>query len=508
MQLLSNRAVQYLRMSTDMQESSIAIQAEAIALFAARHGLAVVRSYEDLGRSGLKFDRRPELQRLVADVRSGSADFGTILIYDVSRWGRFQDTDESAYYEYVCRSHGVTVEYCAEPFRNDGSLSASILKTLKRAMAGEFSRELSAKVFAGQAKAVARGFHRGSVAGYGLRRCLIDSLTNERTVLRDGQRKRLSTDHVILVPGPDDEREVILKIYGWFLNEKLSLSAISRRLNQDGTLNSSGRSWNDVSVREILTNEKYIGAAQFNKTSRKLGTPSMRNRRESWIETADAYEALVPKSVFLKARGQLAFNARAYTDNELLDSLSAIWCAKGGITAATIGASPVTPCVNAYKEHFGGLAAAYERIGYRPAFRSGHATQSRIIITSQMVAQLKASGCSVEWPSGSSQIIVNEDLIIGVVVVSARPMCGKNQWQVNRSSWRKPDVIVLARIADHSVAVEDYTFVPALFLTNPTWLTFTPRRLSRMKAFRARSLDPLLRICSCSPIGELDAPNP
>ena len=34
------------------------------------------------------------LKQLIADVESGTADFDVILVYDVSRWGRFLDIDE------------------------------------------------------------------------------------------------------------------------------------------------------------------------------------------------------------------------------------------------------------------------------------------------------------------------------------------------------------------------------------------------------------------------------
>jgi DNA invertase Pin-like site-specific DNA recombinase len=61
-----------------------------------------------------------------------------VLVYDVSRWGRFQDSDESAYYEYRCRRAKIAVHYCAEPFPNDGSVTAALLKALKRAMAAEY----------------------------------------------------------------------------------------------------------------------------------------------------------------------------------------------------------------------------------------------------------------------------------------------------------------------------------------------------------------------------------
>ncbi|MCS3895600.1 DNA invertase Pin-like site-specific DNA recombinase [Bradyrhizobium japonicum USDA 38] len=101
------RAAQYVRMSTDHQRYSTENQAAAIAVYAAQHDLMIVRTYKDEGRSGLSIDRRAGLIELIDDVRSGRADFDHVLVYDVSRWGRFQDVDESAYYEFTCRQVGI-----------------------------------------------------------------------------------------------------------------------------------------------------------------------------------------------------------------------------------------------------------------------------------------------------------------------------------------------------------------------------------------------------------------
>src|SRR3984893_2230316 len=165
------RAVEYVRMSTEHQKYSTENQGEIIRRYAEQRGLALVRTYEDSGKSGLRIDGRDALKRLIDDVRSGVADFTAILVYDVSRWGRFQDADESAYYEFICKQAGIAVEYCAEQFENNSSLTATVLKSIKRAMAGEYSRELSVKTHAGQAKIAALGFRRGGASGYGLRRC-------------------------------------------------------------------------------------------------------------------------------------------------------------------------------------------------------------------------------------------------------------------------------------------------------------------------------------------------
>jgi hypothetical protein len=56
-------------------------------------------------------------------VEAGRANFGVVLVYDVSHWGRFQDADESAYYEYLYKKSGVPVIYCTEVLRMMGAWS-------------------------------------------------------------------------------------------------------------------------------------------------------------------------------------------------------------------------------------------------------------------------------------------------------------------------------------------------------------------------------------------------
>ncbi len=137
------RAAQYVRMSTEHQQYSTHNQSDKIREYAEKRGIEIIKTYADDGKSGLSIGGRAALQQLIADVESGAADFNVILVYDVSRWGRFQDADESAYYEYICKRAGINVAYCAEQFENDGSPVSTIVKGVKRAMAGEYSRELS-----------------------------------------------------------------------------------------------------------------------------------------------------------------------------------------------------------------------------------------------------------------------------------------------------------------------------------------------------------------------------
>jgi DNA invertase Pin-like site-specific DNA recombinase len=138
-------AAQYLRMSNEHQRYSLENQAAIIEEYARRKGFSIVQTYTDSGRSGLRLRNRPALVELLEDTLKKRAAFKAVLIYDVSRWGRFQDCDEAAHYEFLCKTSGVEVHYCAECFENNNSISNSVMKALKRTMAAEYSRELGEK---------------------------------------------------------------------------------------------------------------------------------------------------------------------------------------------------------------------------------------------------------------------------------------------------------------------------------------------------------------------------
>ena len=116
-------AAQYLRKSTEHQQYSLANQMAAIQKYAESKGFTIVRTYADT-RTGVILRRRAGLRQLLQDVTGGAATYRFILVYDVSRWGRFPDADESAHYEFLCKLAGIPVHYCAETFANDGRCRA------------------------------------------------------------------------------------------------------------------------------------------------------------------------------------------------------------------------------------------------------------------------------------------------------------------------------------------------------------------------------------------------
>ena len=315
------RAAQYIRMSTDHQQYSTENQAELIQEYAERRGYEIVKTYADEGKSGLRIEGRDALKQLIDDVERRKADYGAILVYDISRWGRFQDSDESAYYEYVCKRAGIDVVYCAEQFENDGSPATTIIKSVKRVMAGEYSRELSAKVFKGQCKLIQLGYRQGGPAGFGLRRMLVDHTGEAKGLLKPGEHKSIQTDRVVLVPGPKDEIRAVRRVYEMFIKEGLREAEIATRLNDRGVENGLGRPWTRSMVQQILTNEKYIGNNIYNRISFKLKKKRVCNPPEMWVRAEGVFEPIVELESFFAVRGIIQERNLVFTDEEMLDKL-------------------------------------------------------------------------------------------------------------------------------------------------------------------------------------------
>jgi DNA invertase Pin-like site-specific DNA recombinase len=330
------RAAAYVRMSTEHQQYSTSNQMDVIEEYAEKHGMTIVRTYSDEGKSGLGIQWRGSLQQMIADVQDRTRDYDAILVYDVSRWGRFQDADESGYYEFQCRKAGVHVHYCAEQFVNDGSPTANIIKSVKRSMAGEYSRELSVKVFKGQCTLIERGFRQGGHAGFGLRRALIDERREFKGVLGIGEQKSIQTDRVILVPGPLEEIAVVQQMYRWFVEDRLRELDIAERLNGMGLHTDFGRPWTRGTVHQVLTNEKYIGHNVYNRQSYKLKKVRVINPPEMYVRADGAFEAIIDPMLYARVQDILAGRARRYSDDELLAFLSTLWKSTGRLTFISV----------------------------------------------------------------------------------------------------------------------------------------------------------------------------
>ena len=350
-------------MSTEHQHYSLDYQGTTIQSYAEQNGFEVVKSYVDPGKSGLALRHRPGLSQLIQDVVSRNQPYRAILVYDVSRWGRFQDSDESAHYEFICRQAGTPIHYCAESFSNDGTMGSSIMKTLKRIMAAEYSRDLSDRMTLAMARLVKDGFWAGSSPGYGLRRLLVTKERTPKHLMNFGDRINLRDDHTILVPGPPNEVQVIKEIFRMYVDEKRSMLFIARRLNEQG-FSHGNVPWNWQAVRKILFAEKYVGTLVWGRYTQKLRSRCVRNPREKWIIVPDVFQPVVDRKTFDAAHKTWANRTKQFSDPQYLDALRSLLQTSGRLNARLINESPLTPSSSSYINRFGSLRRAYELIGY------------------------------------------------------------------------------------------------------------------------------------------------
>ena len=230
------QVAEYLRMSTEHQQYSLDNQRAVISAYAGSRTFSITKTYTDGARSGVVLKRRNGLRQLLQDVMSGQATYRAILVYDVSRWGRFQDHLSEAAHRELIRKTSRYSRSLAVVSRslNDGSVQNALMKALKRSMAGEYSRELGVKVLAGLKRLTSLGFKPGGLPGYGLRRMLVSIHGQPKQILSSGERKSITTDRVVLVPGPEEEVTVVREIYRLLLEEQFSVHGIAAHLNESG----------------------------------------------------------------------------------------------------------------------------------------------------------------------------------------------------------------------------------------------------------------------------------
>jgi DNA invertase Pin-like site-specific DNA recombinase len=501
-------AAQYVRMSIEHQRYSTENQSDAILQYAARCGFDVVRTYADNGKSGLRLDGRDALKQLLSDVESGAAGFKAILVYDVSRWGRFQDADESAYYEYICRRAGIEVCYCAEQFANDGSVASTIVKTVKRAMAGEYSRELSAKVFAGQCRLIERSFRQGGHAGYGLRRRLIDQNGNRKATLAFGEQKSLQTDRVVLEPGPIEEVETVRRMFGMLVHERQHQREIAATLNQEQLRTDLGRRWTAVSVQQVLTNEKYIGNNVFNRVSAKLKNKRIANPPEMWIRAVGAFPAIVDPELFRAAQAMLATRNRRLSDDEMLALLRDLYTKHGRLSSIIIDQSKDLPVSLTYRQRFGSLGRVYRLVGYSPHRADRSIEINRTLrrlqdeVYREVLGQIEQLGGSVARDGRKGLITINGEFTGSIVI--ARCLSTRTgsamRWHLRLDTALRPDITIAVRLAPDNEQPMDYYILPYLDI-KACRLRLGERNGIFLDAYRFDTLDRFCQISARTRLG-------
>lgn len=367
------RAAQYIRMSTEHQRYSIEGQRFVNEAYALERGYEVTKIYCDAGISGLTLKHRPGLQALLADVVAGRADFSVILVYDVSRWGRFQDPDQGAHYEFICREAGVRVEYCAEEFENAVGITAAIVKNIKRVMAAEFSRELSVRTTRAHTGLALKGYLQAGEAGYGYRRMAVRPDRKGGRIMERGDHNG-NGEYTVVVKGPPEEVAAIRKMFRDYA-AGVPVAKITAALIAAGTPAPRGGKWTGAGVRLLLHAERYTGVLIFGRTRQTLGV-KRKGDPEQIVRLEGAFEPLVSKRLFNAVQARLkSYVAPRCTQEEMIARLKEVLARRGALSGAILDSEPGVHSGGYYRVVFGSLERVYALAGYEMSPRQRIATR-------------------------------------------------------------------------------------------------------------------------------------
>ncbi|EOC2336315.1 recombinase family protein [Escherichia coli] len=506
------RVAQYLRMSTDHQQYSLHNQSEYIKDYAEKNNMEIAYTYDDAGKSGVSIIGRHSLQQLLSDVEQKKIDIQAVLFYDVSRFGRFQNSDEAAYYSFLFERNGVDLIYCSEPIpTKDFPLESSVILNIKRSSAAYHSRNLSEKVFIGQANLIKLGYHQGGMAGYGLRRLLVDENGIAKEILGFRKRKSIQTDRVILIPGPKNGIKIVNSIYDLFIDDNMPEFIIAERLNEQNIPAENGTLWTRAKIHQILTNEKYIGNNIYNKTSSKLKSRLVKNPKNEWVRCDKAYKPIISKKKYNKAQEIIQLRSVHLTNEELLEKLKQKLESNGKLSGFIIDEDDTGPSSSVYRTRFGGLLRAYTLIGYKPEHDYSYIQINEALrsfysgIIEDFKGEILKSNCYIDEYKYAPMLYINDEFLISVLITKCTHMkSGKLRWKVRFDNSQKADITIVIRMDSQNISPLDFYIIPKIENEySKMWMTETNN--IRLDLYRFDNLDKLLQIITRMKVRELYA---
>lgn len=470
----SHRAAQYIRMSTDAQELSPTVQKQALQEYAAATGLTIVASYEDQGKTGLTIKDRPEMRRLLADIALRECVYDHVLVYDVSRWGRFQDTDASAYYEYHCRLNGVRVIYVKEPFADDSSPMATLVKNLKRMMAAEYSRELKVKTRAGQELAMRRGYQMGRMPCIGFRRVSVASDGTIGRELRPGERKPMLTDRVRWVHGPIEEVDLVRRIFGLYTQTNITMKGLVTLLAKERQLDAGGRPFTHQILRGLLRCEAFAGAFVWGRREDRTGL-IRHDGDEGYTRVVDVVAPIIDRHVWALAqhKRRLGMCPRRTKEQTLIDLRLALIRNPLLALSDLPGSGCATEVV--YRRYFGSFTAALRLAGQDEAAAKAVLKQkiSRVQRVSgafrrDLTGLIKAEHLPLTRRPRSRAFDHVSGARLAVQIIWRRQGRHGYVWWLNKDPSTSTHVL-LVRMEENETAIDFLLLTQAQYVSHPPW---------------------------------------
>ncbi|WES32903.1 recombinase family protein [Ruminiclostridium papyrosolvens DSM 2782] len=237
---LKLRVTYYARVSTEKDEQvhSLKNQIEYYSDFIKRNQKwTYVDGYIDEGISGTSVNKRESFLKMISDAKLKKFDF--IVTKEISRFSR--NTLDSIKYTQELLSYGVGVLFQSDNI-NTLMPDAELRLTIMSSIAQDEVRKISERVKFGFKRAIEKGVVLGNNKIWGYRKDAGKLVIDEK------------------------EAEIVRLIFDMYATQNMGIRGISARLDNMGIRNNKGNPFSFSTIKNILTNPKYMGYYCGNKT--------------------------------------------------------------------------------------------------------------------------------------------------------------------------------------------------------------------------------------------------
>lgn len=288
----------YLRLSnddgTEAESNSIKSQRDIIYNYISQHeDLVYGKEYIDDGFSGVTIEHRPELNRLLEDMKRGK--FSAVICKDMSRLSRnYLDAGnllENVFQEYAIRFIAIGDNYDSLYVTSADDL----IVPMRSLFNAQYSKDISKKVKASFTAMQKKGDFTGAFCSYGY-------------IKDPGDKHKLTVDV--------EAATVVRRVFELYNSGqgKISIASI---LNNEGIpcpseykklkglnyrnakrLNHTSY-WTYSTVNAILNNEMYIGNMVLNKSERKkVRGRATKLPKDKWIVVKGTHEPIIDEATW------------------------------------------------------------------------------------------------------------------------------------------------------------------------------------------------------------------
>jgi len=266
----------YVRVSTEEQVRegySIRGQEQKLKDYARIKDWQVYDVYIDEGISGKNITARPEINRLIEDVKEGHVK--NVLVFKIDRLTR--STSDLIFLVDLFNDYDCAFNSLMESIDTQTASGRMFLKII--GIFAEFEREnISERIILGRERKVKEGYTLCShTASYGYDR-------------PNGQKVQTLIE---------SEAGVVREIFDWYANQGIGITEIARRLNLRNIPTKHNSKWTTGGVKNILRNNNYMGDVRHHYEN-----------EERAYTVKGQHEAIISTDLFNKAQHRITKTKR------------------------------------------------------------------------------------------------------------------------------------------------------------------------------------------------------